>query len=143
VERTAEDVEGFIASCAQPEAMATLDAMVVRALPGASRALWRGPFWGGTQQAVIAYGDILQPRPRGPSVPWFLVGLALQKRHFSLYVHAAKDGRYLGQVYGSRLGKVRIGAAAITFASPDSLDAEVVKELLAEAAKQLPGPGSR
>ncbi|MCA0293703.1 MAG: DUF1801 domain-containing protein [Actinobacteria bacterium] len=138
MERTGEDVDLFIAGCGQPEAMARLDALVREALPDAGRVLWRGDFWGGGEQAIIGYGDLRQQRPRGKTVEWFLVGLALQKRHFSLYVNAVRDGRYLGQAYGASLGKVRVGSAAITFASPDSLDAAEVREMLAEAARQLP-----
>ncbi|HSK32055.1 MAG TPA: DUF1801 domain-containing protein [Propionicimonas sp.] len=138
MERTAEDVDGFIASCAEPEAMSQLDAVVVAAMPGASRTLWRGVFWGGTEQAIIGYGDYTQLRPRGQKVEWFLIGLALQKRHFSLYVNATVDGRYLSQVYGPRLGKVKVGASALTFTSPEDLDQDVLVEMLTEVASHRP-----
>ena len=43
--------------------MVALDRRIVAGLPGRSRALWRGTFWGGTEQAIIGYGG---HRP-GPS----------------------------------------------------------------------------
>lgn len=48
--------------------MIAVDRVLVRAMPGASRRLWVGTFWGGTQQEIIGYGDVVQPRPRGDGV---------------------------------------------------------------------------
>ncbi len=94
--------------------MRELDAVVAAALPGVGRRLWRGVFWGGTEQAVIGYGDLRQQRPSGQVVEWFWVGVAQQKRTLSLYVNAVEDGRYPSQVYGTRPGKVKVGASAVT-----------------------------
>ncbi len=137
--QTEEDVDAFIAASADPEALAHLDSLIRDGLPGARRSLWRGVFWGGTEQAIIGYGDTVQQRPNGDPVQWFLVGLALQKRHLSLYVNAAEEGSYLSKLYAERLGKVKVGAAAITFRTAADLDPTGLAEMLARAAKQLPG----
>lgn len=51
--------------------MVALDAAISAAMPDRSRVMWEGPFWGGSNQAIIGYGDLRQPRPRGPDVEWF------------------------------------------------------------------------
>ena len=81
-----------------------LDELLVNAMPGRERTLWEGVFWGGTEQSIIGYGDLVQPRPKGDDVEWFVIGLALQKKHISLYVNAVEDNTYLGSRYADRLG---------------------------------------
>ncbi|MEO1065048.1 MAG: DUF1801 domain-containing protein [Actinomycetota bacterium] len=118
--------------------MTTLDEVIVAALPGRRRVLWEGVFWGGTEQSIIGYGDIVQPRPKGPDVEWFLVGLARQKQHVSIYVNAVEDGQYLGQRYADRLGSVKIGSASIGIRRLDRVDLEALRELLALAHELAP-----
>lgn len=124
------------------ETMRTLDRLMSRVMPNRRRVLYEGPFWGGTHQQIIGYGHIVQPRPRGDDVHWFLVGLARQKDHYSVYVNAVHDGRYLGQHYEGRLGKVKLGSASIGFRSLDDLDLAVFEELLIQADEVTdPDPG--
>ncbi len=118
--------------------MLTVDRLISDAMPNRRRVLWRGVFWGGTEQTIIGYGDIRQPRPRGDDVEWFLVGLAKQKRHYSLYVNAVADGAYLGQQYADRLGKVKLGSASIGFRNLETVDLDVLAELLARADSITP-----
>ena len=118
--------------------MAALDEIIRAAMPDRCRVLWEGVFWGGTEQSIIGYGDIVQPRPKGPDVEWFLVGLARQKRHVSIYVNAVEDGQYLGQRYADRLGKAKIGAASIGIRNLDEVDLEVLIELLRRADELTP-----
>lgn len=113
--------------------MIAVDRVLVRAMPGASRRLWVGTFWGGTQQEIIGYGDVVQPRPRGDGVVWFTIGLARQQRHLSLYVEAVDDGRYLAHQYADQLGKVKVGSASVTFRRLDDLDLDVLGRLAAHA----------
>ena len=125
------------------EAMVVLDDVIVRALSGRRRVLWTGVFWGGTDQTIIGYGHIVQPRPRGDDVEWFLVGLARQKSTFSIYLNAAKDGSYLAHAYGDRLGKVKLGAANISFRRLADIDLDVLAELLVEAHELTPADPNR
>ena len=118
--------------------MLAVDQLITRTMPNRRRVLWRGVFWGGTEQTIIGYGDIRQPRPRGDDVEWFLVGLARQKQHFSLYVNAVADGAYIGQQYADRLGKVKVGSASIGFRNLDTVDLDVLAELLAQADSITP-----
>ena len=97
MDRVDRSPDEFIASIDDDDlrdGTAQLDALIRKALKSRCRVLWEGVFWGGTDQSIIGYGDIVQPRPRGDDVEWFLVGLARQKAHWSVYVNAAEDGRY-------------------------------------------------
>ncbi len=120
------------------DTMMALDEIVRAALVGRSRDLWEGKFWGGTDQTIIGYGHLVQPRSRGGSVEWFVVGLAKQSRHYSVYVNAVADGAYLGARYADRLGRVKLGAASIGFTSLDRIDLAVLAELLREADRITP-----
>ncbi|WP_349828578.1 hypothetical protein [Brevibacterium litoralis] len=142
---TDEDVDQYISENAHAEGFRELDVLVRGSLPpDAPRVLWRGTLWGGTEQSIIGYGQVVQPRSDGSEVEWFLVGLARQKRGFSLYVNAVVDGAYIGQHYAERLqvpgaAKVRIGAASIGFSRPGAIDQDVLREMLAHAGRIAAG----
>lgn len=129
-----QSVGNWLDSIADPRAddFRTLDALIGDVFSCDSRVLWVGKFWGGTDQTIIGYGDLEQPRPKGESVKWFVVGLALQKANISIYVNAVKDGQYIGKVYGKQLGKVKIGSASVGFRSLADLDLDVFTALLHE-----------
>ncbi|GMA37294.1 hypothetical protein [Demequina litorisediminis] len=141
VRPTGADVAGFLAAdaAAADTTLVTVDAVLTEALPSASRRLWRGTFWGGTEQTIVGYGDIVQPRPRGGDVEWFLIGLARQKRHVSLYVNAAEGRQYLARTYAAPLatrpGAVKAGAAVLTFTDASALDISVLADLARHAAR--------
>ena len=121
-----EDVRGDIE---------VLDRLITEAMPGASRTLWEGRFWGGTDQRIIGYGDLIYERPNKPTVEWFVVGLAAQKNHLSLYVSATDEtGHFLGR-YADKLGKVKVGSAAVTFKSVSDLNLDQLRRLVAEAGQ--------
>ena len=132
---TETSVEEFIAANDPDGSLAALDAVITAALPGASRVLWQGVFWGGTDQSIIGYGATVQPRPRRKDVEWFLIGVARQQRHLSLYVNAAEDGQPLAKLYGARLGRVKAGAAAISFPSAEAVDLAVLAEMVRDAGR--------
>lgn len=136
-----DSVEEFIRASSRAEELSALDRMIRAALPNVSRTLWRGAMWGGTDQSIIGYGIIHQPRPRGADVEWFLIGLAVQQRHLSVYVNAADDGAYLVQTRAADLGRVKVGAAAITFTKLEHLDSEAFTSLVERAGELAPGMG--
>lgn len=118
--------------------MVVLDSMIAAAMPGRQRTLWEGTFWGGTAQTIIGYGDLVQARPRGVDVEWFVVGLARQKGHISVYVNAVQDDEYLVARYADRLGKVKTGAANISFRAVTDVDRRALTELIADAHRVCP-----
>lgn len=135
VQPTPMSVDAFIASHDPDGTLTRLDAVIVGALPGAARVLWEGVLWGGTSQSIIGYGTIEQPRPKGRTVSWFLIGMARQKNHVSLYINAAEEGVYLAKRYADRLGKVKVGSANLTFRSADDLDVDVLAEMVRHAGR--------
>jgi hypothetical protein len=118
------------------EDMSALDAALARIFAGDQRLLWEGVMWGGTEQRIIGYGRFRQVNRSGAEVDWFVVGLAVQKRHLSLYVSAVEDGQYLVKRHADRLGKVKVGNANVTFKRLADLDLPVVLEM-AERARDL------
>lgn len=134
---TAKSVEEFLATNDPDGSLARLDAVIVAALPGASRVLWEGVMWGGTEQSIIGYGNTSQPRPKGASVDWFLIGLARQKNYVSLYVNAAEGREYLAKRYGGRLGKTKVGSASVSFDSAAAIDLAVLEEMVQHAGRLM------
>jgi hypothetical protein len=106
VHRTETSFEALVATYPDDvhEVLVELDTVIRSCLPGRSRSIWEGKSWGGTNQRIVGFGDIVQPRPRGGSAEWFLVGLARQSRTYSLYVNAVDDDEYLLASYSERLG---------------------------------------
>lgn len=135
MEKTRRSVDAFLRRQAEPErsAMVVIDQVLVDAMPSAARRLWVGTMWGGTDQEIIGYGDLAQPRPKGPPVDWFVIGLARQQRHLSLYVNAVEDGRYLAHHYADRLARAKVGSASVTFRGIDDIDLDTLRELAAHA----------
>ncbi|MDT0330874.1 hypothetical protein [Nocardiopsis lambiniae] len=134
---TETDVDDHLRRAAD-RTLTEMDAIITGILTGRSRRLWVGTFWGGTEQEIIGYADIAQPRPRGRSVEWFAVGLAPQKNRYSLYVNVADEGRYLSRRYAERLGRVKVGAAAIAFEDVDSFDRDALTEMLRHVDRLTP-----
>lgn len=111
----------------------TLNERVSVALGHRAVDVWRGTMWGGTEQAIVGRGRIIQPRPRGRTARWFLVGVAAQSAYVSVYVNAVLDGDYLLRSYDDRLGRVKVGPAAITIRNVAHLDLDAFDALLADA----------
>lgn len=136
VHKVATDPDEFLRTSFEGDVrsgMVQLDALIRDALPGRDRTLWEGTFWRGTDQRIVGYGDIVQPRPKGRTVEWFLVGLARQARHYSIYVNAVDDGRYLLDQYRDRLGAAKTSSASIAITSLDKIDLDALGELLRRA----------
>ena len=68
MERTDTDVDGFLAAAGGPRGddLRALDGIIREELAGLERVLWEGVMWGGTEQRIVGYGGISQPRPRRP-----------------------------------------------------------------------------
>ena len=139
MEISSTSVDDHLASVANddPELVELVE-LVSTAMPDRRCELWEGVFWGGTEQTIIGIGAIEQPRPKGQSVRWFLVGVARQKRHLSVYVNAAEDGAYLSKNFADRLGAVKVGSANISITKLERLDRDGFAEMLARADELTP-----
>ena len=118
------------------DVMKRLDHVIAGVMKGRSRALWEGVFWGGTNQTIIGYGDVGTVQSRGKTVAWFMVGVALQKKYFSIYINAVEHGQYVAETYRSTLGKVKVGKASISFKRLEDLDLRALRTVLAIARDQ-------
>jgi hypothetical protein len=133
MEKSATSPDEFLASLDRArDDMVLLDALISDVMDGWERHLWEGVFWGGSDQKIIGYGDFTYDRPSGP-VDWFVVGLAAQKNYLSVYVNVVDEGVYLGELFVERLGKVKKGAASLSFKSVGDLDLEVFREMMVRA----------
>lgn len=112
--------------------MAKLDKEISKIMVGEERVLWSGTFWGGSEQNIIGYGELVYERPKG-NIEWFKVGLALQKNYISLYISAVDVGGYVAEKYGKDLGKVKVGKSSISFKSLEDIDLYKLIELLQKA----------
>lgn len=138
MEKVKTSPDTFIASLADGtrESIEKLDKEIAKIMKGETRTLWKGTFWGGSEQSIIGYGDLVYDR-KGKTVNWFKIGLAVQKNYISLYVNAVEDNKYLGQTLGPDLGKVNIGASSISFKRLDDVDLPKLRELLKRAKALL------
>lgn len=135
MERTDRDVDEFLST---HEELGAIDAVIADVMEGHERELYEGIFWGGTHQEIIGYGRQDSTRRDGTPVEWFVVGLAEQRKHLSLYVSAVEDGKYLSEVLGPSLGEVRVGKSAITFRSAEALDLDALRTLIERARDATP-----
>ena len=113
-----------------------LDAVISDVMAGRPRVLWEGLSWGGTDQRIVGYGDLLQARPLGGSVEWFAVGLAVQQNYLSVYVNAVEDDQYLAQKYAHTLGRAKIGSSSVGFKSLSDIDLDALLHLVRIARDQ-------
>lgn len=139
MDKTNTDPSAYIASLipGRREVVSSLDQRISAALPGQSRTLWTGKFWGGSVQTIIGYGDLTTRQSSGKTVHWFMVGLAVQKNYFSLYVNAVEDAQYVAEKYRDELGQVKIGKASISFKKLEDLDLTGLDKVLSIARDQL------
>lgn len=138
MQKTGNDPDEYLATV--PERFRTdaleLDAAISEVMAGRSRVLWEGVFWGGTHQKIIGYGDLLQARPRGGSVEWFAVGLAVQQNYLSVYINAVEDGQYVAQKYADTLGRAKIGSSSVGFKALADIDLDALLRLVRIARDQ-------
>ena len=116
-----------------------LDEMISKHFPNHEKILWTGKFWGGSEQNIIGYGTWSYTNSAKKKVEWFLIGLALQKNYISLYVNAVENGKYVSEIYGKDLGKVKIGKSSISFKSIADLDIFKLNEFLKHTSTILQG----
>jgi Domain of unknown function (DU1801) len=87
------------------------------------------------QSGMLGYGRYRYRYASGKEGEWFVIGLASQKRYISLYVCAADDQGYLAERYADRLPKADIGKSCVRFKRLEDVDADVVADMVDEAAK--------
>ena len=136
--KTTKDISAHIESLPDEfrQSIERLDRIISEIMVGHSRVLWEGTFWGGSEQAIIGYGDLSIKLSSGKQSEWFMVGLAVQKRYISCYINAVEDGMYAAEKYRSELGKVKVGKSSISFKHLDDLNLPALQKLLRIARDQ-------
>ena len=127
--------EDYIAS-QEPEIQSVLNKLhilIKTALPEQACCMWKGVFWGGSEQNIIGFGNFSYVRSDKKKVEWFLIGLTRQKNYFSVYVNAVEGKQYLAEIYNSRLGKVKIGKSNVSFRNLDDVNLDVLREMIEHA----------
>jgi hypothetical protein len=84
---------------------------------------------------MIGYGPFHYRYATGREGDATLIALAAQKRYVSLYVLCSIDGGYLAERYADRLPKASIGKSCVRFTRLADVDEDVLRELVAEAAR--------
>lgn len=137
MERTERNVDEFLAGLEgeRGEAIRRLDRMITERMPDTERHLYEGAMWGGTHQEIVGYGLLDYTNRSGTAVRWFNVGLAAQKNHISMYVNAVEDGRYLLDSYKGRLGKAKVGSAAVSFKTLEEVDLGALMDMVQRAGE--------
>lgn len=118
--------------------MQTLDRVITNIMKNEPRVLWQGKFWGGTEQSIIGYGDLVYRNSTKKDVFWFKIGLALQKHYISVYISAVKDGKYIAEQHGESIAKQgaplpKVGKSSIGFQSLEHIDLDKLINLIEEA----------
>lgn len=72
MEPVTDSVDDYLRAAERSAEMTVLDGWITAELAGLSPVLWRGRMWGGTDQTIIGYGTLRQPRSRGTDAEWFL-----------------------------------------------------------------------
>src|SRR5262245_48838498 len=107
----------------------TLDKIIRKAVPNLE------PYFVATDTMTgLGYGKMQYRYASGREGQWPMIGLANQKNYMSLYVCVVRDGKYLPELYGKRLGKASCGKSCIRFKRLEDLDLDGVAALLREAS---------
>ena len=132
MEKTDRDVDEFIASLPGEvrDDIATLDTLISQAFDGLAREMYEGKMWGGTDQEIVGYGTYSYTKTDKSQAEWFVVGLAVQKSHLSIYINVVEDRKYLSEKYGKELGKVKVGKSSIGFKGVADIDLDRLSDLM-------------
>jgi len=120
--------EYFAAAGEREPLLRKLDGIIRRAAPDLK------PFFlNQSSMTMLGYGPYHYKYASGREGDGAVIGLAAQKNNVSLYISVGKDGRYLPEIHGKRLGKVNCGKSCIRFKKIEDLDLGVVEEICREA----------
>lgn len=120
----------FFAEAGERESdLRQLDALIVEVVPELDKQ-----FVSGMSITMIGYGMFHYKSVSGREGDWPVIGLANQKNYISLYICAIRDGKYLAELYGDKLGKVNNGRSCIRFKKVADLNLTEIKNILREAA---------
>jgi hypothetical protein len=120
------DVAAFLDAVGpdRSELVRAVHATVRAAAPGLEPWMWKD---------MVGYGHYHYRYASGREGDWFVVGLANQKQHVSVYLCAATPEGYLAELNAARLGKVSCGRSCVRIRKLADIDLGVLGELVREA----------
>lgn len=95
---------------------------------------------------MLGYGSFHYKSKSGREGDWPVISLASQKNYISVYICSVKDGKYVAESYGKKLGrrpegsgpagKVSVGKSCIRFKKLEDVKLDVLKEAIVESIKK-------
>lgn len=110
--------------------VAALDRLVRKAAPGLKRII---------QNGMLGYGPFHYRYASGREGDAARISIASNASYISLYALAADSRGYVAERYRERLPAAKIGKSCVRFKRLEDVDAEALRELIAEAAKTTYG----
>jgi hypothetical protein len=119
--------EEYLAALPEPRqaALRALDAAIREAAPLLKPGLGHG---------MLGYGPFHYKYASGREGDTFVVCLASQKQHISLYLCACNEEGYLAEQAAKKLGQVSVGKSCIRFKKLEDLHLAAAMSLVKEAA---------
>ncbi len=114
------------------DTLKTISDIIVSISPNISQSVWKGVFWGGSEQTILGFGDIKFTKSDKKEIEWFMIGISRQKNYYSIYVNAVEDNQYLLKSYSDKLGKTKIGSSSISFSKLENVNLNGLKDLFVE-----------
>ena len=87
-------------------------------------------FWG-----MIGYGKFHYTYASGREGDWCSIALASQKNYISLYACMNRDGKYIAEMYKSKLPKASIGKSCVRFKKLSDVDLRTIEAMVKENHK--------
>lgn len=87
---------------------------------------------------MLGYGKYHYKYASGREGDWCIIGLASQKNYISLYICAAKDGKYVAKEFKDKLPKANIGKSCVRFKKVDDIDLGVIEQMIQVARSAVP-----
>ncbi len=124
---TAKTPSEYIALIDEPRKseIKKLDTLIRKAVPTLEPVIVSG---------MIGYGMYHYKSKSGREGEWPVIALASQKNYISVYVCAAKNGKYLAEYYKDKLPKASIGKSCVRFKKTEDINLSTLEELIQEAA---------
>lgn len=134
MEKTDMTINEYLSSLAEKdrETLKKIRDIILSISPNISQSVWKGIFWGGSEQTILGFGEFNFTKSDKKEIEWFLIGIARQKNYYSLYVNAVKDNQYLIKSYADKLGKTKIGSSSISFSKLENVNLDTLKDLFIE-----------
>ena len=138
MERVESSPDDYIAS-QDPDIRAVLEklhTLIKTALPDRDSCMWEGVFWGGSEQQIIGYGNYAYQRSDKKQVEWFTRWVRHGRKITSVCMSTLlNEKKYLAEIYGPRLGKVKTGKSSISFRNLSDVNLDVLSEMIEHAGK--------